>query len=64
MRGANPLPPEANMKRVRVHTDEGVRGQVQIGQPGQVAHWIERACDSLKPYQHPNTTQPIEQHLT
>jgi hypothetical protein len=39
------------------HTADAVRNQLQIYQPGQVAQWIERACDCpTPPPQHANTT--------
>jgi hypothetical protein len=40
-------------------TADAVQIQIQHSEPGQVAHWIERACDGPTPNQHTNKTQPI-----
>jgi hypothetical protein len=44
------------------HTADAIPAQIQPGQPGQVAHWIERACDGPTPHQHQTTSKRISPH--
>jgi hypothetical protein len=50
--------------RAHKRTADAVLEQIQLVQPGQVAHWIERACDCLTPHQHTDKAIPSQQTLT
>jgi hypothetical protein len=48
-----------SLSRAHERTANAVLAQIQLGQPVQIAHWIERACDCPTPHKYTNKTQPI-----
>jgi hypothetical protein len=54
-----------NSSQMCAHTADVVGVQIQTGQPGQVAHWIERVCDSQAQNQqvYPHYTPTLTHHV-